>query len=82
MKNGTKDGHDYSTNHVFVTPTNLLTWAGFTLIGAPGTWGILQHLPAKVQVKTKKSNHQSAGPLSVCHEVNPPMGITLRSQKG
>ena len=25
----------------------LLTWAGFTLRGTPGTWGILQHLPAK-----------------------------------
>ena len=35
------------TNHVFVTPTNLLTWAGFTQRGAPGTWGILQHLSAK-----------------------------------
>ena len=35
------------SDHVFVPPTNLLTWAGFTLRGAPGTWGILLHLPAK-----------------------------------
>ena len=60
-----------STNHVFVTPTNLLTRAGFTLRGAPGTPRILQHLSAKylyikTEGKTKKSlTIRTEGPLIV-----------------
>ena len=57
------------TNHVFVTPTNLSTWAGFTLRGAPRTYGILQHLLAEYYGKDKK----------MCHVVNQLLVITLRS---
>ena len=69
-------------NHVFVTPTNLLTWAEFTLRGAPGTWGLKEFrnifLP-NIGEDQKKSNHQSAGPIVLCHVVNTSLVITLRS---
>ena len=49
------------TNYVFVTPTNLLTWAGFTLRRAPGTWEISKHLTANYSIGKDKKILPSKG---------------------
>ena len=68
-----------STNHTFVTPTNQLTWAGFTFRVAPSSSKIRNIFPPNIGKDQKKSYHQSAGHLSLCHMVNPSLVITLRS---
>ena len=70
------------TSHVFVTPCNLLIWAGFALRGALALGDNEEFrnifLP-NIDEDQKKSNHQRAGPLALCHVVNPSLVIKLRS---
>ena len=67
-----------STNHVFVTPTNLLTWGGFTLRGASGTKGIYNIFLTNIGEDQNKVTIGAQG-FSLRHMVNPPLVIILRS---
>ena len=48
---------------------------------SPWHFGIFAIFSSQIQVKTKKKSYPSAGPQAMCHTLNPPLVITLRSQK-
>ena len=49
----------------------------------PWHFGIFAIFFCQIQVKTKKkSYHLSAGPLALCHMLNPSLVIALRLQNG
>ena len=65
-----------------VTPTNhVLAQAGFTLCWAHGTLGFLLYFPPNTGEDQKKF-YMSAGPLALCHMLNPSLDIALGLQKG
>ena len=57
---------------------HVISRAGFTLCWGPGTLRFLQYFPSTYKLRPKKS-YLSAGPLALCHMLNPSLVIPLRS---